>query len=184
MLKQKTSLFELFITFAKISVMTFGGGYAMLPLIERELVAKKHWIDQKDLLEFFAVSQITPGVIAVNAASLIGQRRRGIIGLVAATLGVAAPSVIIITIVAAFLSNIMQFEIVGNIFAALRIAVAALIINALFPLFKKGITGIFTGLLFLITFIAFYFFKISPILLVILCAAATLIVAKAKGALK
>ena len=101
---KQISLFELFITFAKISIMTFGGGYAMLPIMKKELIEKRGWMTDKEFMDFFAISQMTPGVIAVNAASLLGYRLRGIGGALIATFGVVTPSVIFIYIIAAGLS--------------------------------------------------------------------------------
>ncbi len=180
MQEQRISLSELFLTFSKIGAMTFGGGYAMLPIIERELIDKKKWLTQQDLMDFFALSQVTPGVIAVNTASLLGYQKRGALGSIAATLGVIAPSIVIITLIALFLKQYMCAEITERLFAAIRICVGALIINALIPIFKKGIINIFTFLLFAISLIIYFTFRISPVLLVVLCACAALIEAYLK----
>ena len=180
MQEQKISLGELFLTFFKIGITTFGGGYAMLPIIERELIDKKKWMTQQDLMDYFALSQVTPGVIAVNTASLLGYQKRGALGSIAATLGVIAPSIIIITLIALFLKQYMSEHITERLFTAIRICVGALIINALIPIFKKGIINIFTFALFAISLIIYFVFRVSPVLLVILCACAALIEAYIK----
>jgi chromate transporter len=171
MTEKPVTIANLFFTFAKIGSMTFGGGYAMLPIIERELIDKRHWIKTEEIMDFYAISQATPGVIAVNVATLIGFQKRKYLGAIAATLGVVAPSLIIIIAIASFLGLWVESEIVARIFSALRICVAALVINALIPFFKRGIINVLTFILFAFSFTAFYFFKISPVLIIILCAA-------------
>jgi len=178
---KEISLKNLFFTFAKVSSMTFGGVYAMLPVIERELIENRRWIDVKTLMDFYAVAQATPGIIAVNVAALTGYRFRGIKGALAAVAGVALPSIIIILIVAMFLENLMEIDIVARVFTALRICAAALVINAVIPFFKRGITNRFTLLLFALGFCGFLFMKISPALVVIFCALAYIAYAAARG---
>lgn len=172
---KNVSLLDLFWTFAKVGAMTFGGGYAMLPVIEKELIDKKQWMTRQDLMDFFAVSQVTPGVIAVNTASLLGYQKRRILGALSATLGIITPSIIIITIIALFLTKYISSGITEKLFASIRICVAALIVNALLPFFKKGIVSIFTGFLFAFSLAVYFYFKISPALLVIFCAIAAII---------
>ena len=98
-------LLKMFLTFAKIGVMTFGGGYAMLPILQREIVEKNHWATDEELTDYFAIGQCTPGIIAVNTATFIGRKHKGIVGGIIATLGVVFPSILIITVIAAFLTN-------------------------------------------------------------------------------
>ncbi len=123
-------LFNLFLAFAKVGVLTFGGGYAMLPILQREVVEKNNWASDEELMDYYAIGQCTPGVIAVNTATFIGQKRKGIIGGIITTLGVVLPSMIIITIVAAFISNFADLPIVKNAFAGVRVCVCVLIFNA------------------------------------------------------
>ena len=130
----KKDIFILFMTFLKIGACTFGGGYAMVPLIERELVIKKKWIDEKEILDIIAVSETTPGPIAVNTATFIGSRIAGFWGALAATLGVVLPSFVIITVLAVFMRYIKDNRIVSNAFFGIRIGVLLLIFNALFTL--------------------------------------------------
>ena len=122
-------LFDLFWTFAKIGSITFGGGYAMLPIIQREIVEKKKWATEEEVMDYYAVGQCTPGVIAVNTATFIGYKLRGIFGGIFATLGVVFPSLVIIMVIAAFLKNFAEFEIVKHAFGGIRVAVVALIIS-------------------------------------------------------
>lgn len=174
MYDKNISLLNLFLTFAKVGAMTFGGGYAMLPVIEKELIDKKKWMTRQDLMDFFAVSQVTPGVIAVNTASLLGYQKRRILGAVSATLGIIAPSVIIITLIALFLTKYLSAEVTDRLFNSIRICVAALIVHALFPFFKKGIINVFTAALFAFSLIIYFAFRISPALLVVFCALAAI----------
>ena len=102
-------MLEMFLTFAKIGAVTFGGGYAMLPILEREIVEKHKWATSQELLDYFAIGQCTPGVIAVNTATFIGYRNKGIIGGITTTLAVVTPSVVIITIIALFIQNFLDY---------------------------------------------------------------------------
>jgi len=160
-------LTELFISFFKIGLFTFGGGYAMLPMIQKEVVEKYGWATDEEVLNYFAVGQCTPGVIAVNLATFIGYKNAKIKGAAIATFGVICPSLIIITIIAAFLQNFTQYEIVKNAFSGIRVAVAVLVLNALVKLWKTGIKD-FTGLIiFIAAFLLSIIFGISPIYIVI-----------------
>jgi chromate transporter len=182
--QKKITLRDLFFTFAKIGSMTFGGGYAMLPVAERELIDKRGWTTSKELIDFYAVAQATPGVIAVNVATLIGWRKGGFAGSVAATLGLVAPSVIVITAIASFLGLWAEAEIALRISAALRICVAALIINAVIPFFKRGVMSLFTLALFILGFCAFMFLGVSPALIVAFSAISGIFYDFAKGRFK
>ena len=123
-------LIDMFLTFARIGGLTFGGGYAMLPMLQKEVVEKKHWATEDELMDYYAVGQCTPGVIAVNTATFVGYRRRGIAGGIFATAGVVAPSLVIITLIAAFIRNFAELAAVKNAFAGLRVCVCVLIFNA------------------------------------------------------
>lgn len=128
---------DLFLTFAKVGVCTFGGGYAMLPILQREVVEKKGWATDEELTDYFAVGQCTPGIIAVNTATFIGYKYRGIPGGVLATLGVVFPSLIIITAIAAFLSNFADIPVVRHALAGINAAVVALIASSVMKLGKS-----------------------------------------------
>ena len=134
-----TKLSTLFLAFARIGALTFGGGYAMLPMLERECVDRYKWATREELLDYFAIGQCTPGVIAVNTATFVGSRIRGFLGAAVATAGVVAPSIVIIVIIAALLSNFAHIEAVQNAFAGIRVAVAALIVNAVIRIARQNI---------------------------------------------
>ncbi len=169
-------IFTLFGLFFKIGIMTFGGGYAMLPMLERELVAKRNYVTMEEIMDYFAVGQCTPGIIAVNTATFIGFKRKGIIGGIFATLGVITPSIIIITALASVLALLAGNEIAGNAFAGISVAVCALIVQAILKLIKSGIKDAFTLGIALAAFIASYFFKVSPIIVILVTAVVGVII--------
>ena len=172
-------LFDLFFTFSKIGALTFGGGYAMLPIIQREIVEGKDWATEEEILDYYAVGQCTPGVIAVNTATFIGYKNRGIIGAIFATLGLVFPSLIIIMILASFLQSFSTLPLVQSAFAGIRIAVIALIIDTVIKLFKSSIKDILGIIICLLAFILSAFLNISPVYIVISAALLGLI-SKAK----
>lgn len=163
-------LFDLFWTFCKIGALTFGGGYAMLPLIQREIVENKKWSTEKEILDYYAVGQCTPGVIAVNTATFIGYKLRGIIGGIVATLGVIFPSIVIILIIAAFLQNFADLAIVQSAFAGIRVAVVALIITTVVKLIKSSIKDYLVVIIAIIAFVISAFIGLSPVYVVIAAA--------------
>ena len=128
---------ELFCTFARIGAMTFGGGYAMLPILQREIVEKKGWATDEELTDYFAIGQCTPGVIAVNTATFIGSKLKGVPGGIFTTLGVVFPSVVIITLIAAFLSNFADIPVVQHALAGVNACVVALIASSVIKLGKS-----------------------------------------------
>ena len=161
---------DLFCTFARIGVFTFGGGYAMLPLIQRGVVEKKKWATEDEVMDYYAVGQCTPGVIAVNTATFIGYYQKGILGGIVATLGVITPSILIILAIANALTSFSSYPIVQHALAGIRIAVCVLMLNALIKLFKNGIKDYFGLGLFVIAFLATYFDLLSTIIIVIIAA--------------
>ena len=163
-------LFDLFWTFCKIGALTFGGGFAMLPLIQREIVENKKWSTEKEILDYYAVGQCTPGVIAVNTATFIGYKLRGIIGGIVATLGVIFPSIVIILIIATFLQNFADLAIVQSAFAGIRVAVVALIITTVVKLIKSSIKDYLGVIIAIIAFVISAFIGLSPVYVVIAAA--------------
>ncbi len=143
---------DLFLTFAKMGVCTFGGGYAMLPILQREVVEKKGWASEEDLADYYAVGQCTPGIIAVNTATFVGCKQTGVWGGIAATLGVVFPSVVIITLIAAFLQQFAQIEWVAHAFAGVRAAVCALILQSVLKLRKSTLVDRSAVILFFAAF--------------------------------
>lgn len=160
-------LIDLFLIFCKIGVTTFGGGYAMLPVIQRELVEKRNMATDEEIMDYYAVGQCTPGVIAVNTATFIGKKQKGIPGAIAATLGVSFPSFIIIIIIASFINNFTENEMVLHAFAGIRVAVCVLVINAVIKLCKSGIKDVFGVIIFVATFLLYVLLHVSPIWFVV-----------------
>lgn len=159
---------DLFLTFAKIGVMTFGGGYAMLPILQREVVENKKWAEEEELMDYFAIGQCTPGVIAVNTATFIGQRIKGLLGGVVATVGVVFPSLLIISALAGVIEAFSHLVWVQNAFGGIRVCVCVLICNAVVKLFKKAIIDRITLVIFLIVAVGSYFTPLSPVIFVLL----------------
>lgn len=160
--------FDLFSTFARIGGLTFGGGYAMLPIMQRELVDKKKWVSNEELMDYYAIGQCTPGVIAVNVSTFVGYKTKGFLGGVAATFGVVFPSLVIITTIAAFISNFADLEVVKYAFNGVRVCVCVLILNALTKLVKKSVVDKYTLLIFAVVALAAMFTDISPVVFVVL----------------
>lgn len=130
-------LLDLFLTFVKIGLFTFGGGYAMIPIIENQCVEIKHWITNDEMMNMTVIAESTPGPIAINCATFTGYKKAGFVGALVATLGVALPSFIIIFIISIFLDKFLEFTIVANAFKGIKIAVGILILNAAITMFKK-----------------------------------------------
>lgn len=192
---------DLFLTFAKIGVCTFGGGYAMLPILQREVVEKRGWATEENLADYYAVGQCTPGIIAVNTATFVGAKLKGSVGGIVATLGVVFPSVIIITIIAAFLQQFAQIEWVAHAFAGVRAGVCALILTSILKLRKSTLVDVPTVILFVVTLalaLIGNFVSIpadtlwgqalnllcSPVVIVLLSGVAGLCIRAAKGGLR
>ncbi len=173
-------LFDLFFTFARIGVLTFGGGYAMLPILQREVVERKGWATDEELMDYYAIGQCTPGVIAVNTATFIGEKNKGWLGGIIATLGVVFPSLVIITVIAAFISNFSDLPVVKNAFAGVRVCVAVLIFNAVIKLWKSSVVDKATMVIFLIVLLGGIFTDISPIIFVIFAGVAGIIISRIK----
>lgn len=160
-------LIEMFVIFARIGGFTFGGGYAMLPMLEKEIVNNKHWATEEELMDYYAIGQCTPGIIAINTATFIGYKTRGVPGAIMATLGVIAPSLVIITVIAAFISNFMELTIVSSAFAGIRACVCVLIFDAVYKLGKKSLIDKKTVAVFLVILALSLFTDISPAILVV-----------------
>lgn len=171
-------LWELFSAFFTIGAMTFGGGYAMLPMLEREIVVKHKWASQEDILNYFAIGQCTPGIIAVNTATFVGYKVKGIIGGIIATLGVVAPSIVIITLIAMVLENFMDIVWVQNAFVGIRVAVCALITASVIKLFKSNVKKHWHIALAVVAFVVVALLKLSPVYVVVGCAVLSFIFGK------
>jgi chromate transporter len=162
---------ELFLVFCKIGAVTFGGGLAMLPILERELAEKRKWTTREQLLDYYAIGQSTPGIIAVNVATFIGYNRKGIFGGILTTIGVITPSVIIITVIASFISNFQEIVWVQKALRGVNAAVAALLVGAVLNLGKSGIKNRFGMVIAAAAFSAIVFFKIHSIFIILGSAA-------------
>ena len=161
------TLIDLFVTFFKIGGFTFGGGLAMIPLIEKEVVTRKKWIDEDEIVDIFAVAQSIPGVIAINSATQVGYKVSGKKGAVAATLGVVLPSFLIILIIAMFFTRVQDNIIVKNMFKGIRPCVAVLIGSAAVRISKTSVKDKITLLIALVAFALVLFFEIHSIFAII-----------------
>lgn len=146
-------LLELYLAFLKIGAVNFGGGYAMLPLLERDLVQDRGWTTTDDLTDYFAIGQCTPGLIALNVATFIGSRRKGVAGAIAATVGFVSMPIVIILLIATFLQGFADLPVVQNAFAGIRVCVCVLIIQAVLRLWKKSVVDKTTLVLYLAVFL-------------------------------
>lgn len=189
-------LLDLFLTFAKVGAMTFGGGYAMLPILQREVAEKKGWADEDQLADYYAVGQCTPGVIAVNAATFVGASQGGVPGGIAATLGLVFPSVVIILAIASFLSGLAHLPAVAHAFNGVRAGVTALILSSVIKIFRGAVKDRPTRIIYLAVLTLSVFRAIltpppalaaawrtvtSPVFLVLFSGAAGLTVRAVKG---
>ena len=163
-------MLELFLTFAKMGVMTFGGGMAMLPILQREVVDNKHWATEEELVDYYAIGQCTPGIIAVNTATVIGQKKGGAIGGILATLGLVFPSLVIISLLAGLITNFSHLAWVKNAFAGIQVCVCVLIFNATVKLLKKSVVDKPTAAIFVLVLVGSVFLNVSPVWFVILAA--------------
>ena len=171
MLKKLKTDVSLFLTFMKIGAFTFGGGYAMIPLIERELVENKKWLSGGDLLEIVAIAESTPGPVAVNAATFAGKRLGGFFGAVCATLGVVLPSFIIILALSAALRRFEALPAVRFAFRGVRAGVLALILKALFSMYRQCPKGAASYALMGLSFVLTAFLGAPVIAVIIGCGA-------------
>ncbi len=172
------NLWNLFVSFAKVGVLTFGGGYAMIPILEREIVDKQGWASSEELMDYYAVGQCTPGVIAVNTATFIGRKVAGVPGGIVATAGVVFPSMVIITVIAGILSNFADIPAVQSAFAGIRVCVCVLIFNAVLKLWKAAVPDKATLVLAVLVFVLSFFLKPSPVVFVVFCAAAGILLTR------
>ncbi len=165
-MKTKSVVLDLFLTFLKIGALTFGGGYAMIPVIQREAVEKHRWMTDGEMLEMLAISESTPGPISINTATFVGYRVGGYAGAAAATFGAVLPSLVIITVIAFFLRSFMEYKIVRYAFNGIRACVAALVIKAFITMSKQCPKNIVSYALAAAAFVSVTFFDLSAILII------------------
>jgi len=172
----------LFLTMAKVGVMTFGGGYAMLPILQREVCDNRQWLTKEEIMDYYAIGQCTPGVIAVNVATFAGRKVKGNLGGIVATLGMVFPSLLIIDIIAALIHNFSDLAVVQNALAGIRVCVCVFIFNAVLTLIKSAVVDKVTLLLYIIIFAASVAFSISPVICVLAAGIAGVLVRGRKAA--
>ena len=177
------TLRDLFVTFAKMGAITFGGGMAMLPILQREVVYLRHWVTEEELIDYYAIGQCTPGIIAINTSTFIGQKRGGILGGIVATLGMVFPSLVFISIIAGLLSNFAEIPAVKNAFAGIQVCVCVLIFNATLKLLKKSVIDRRTAVIFSLVLAGSVVVNLSPVWFVLLsaCAGAALKAFEVRG---
>lgn len=172
-------LADLFGLFFKIGLFTFGGGYAMLPLLQDEICRKRGFCKDEELMDLYSVGQVTPGIIAINVATFIGYRQAGVMGGIAATAGMVTPSLVIISLIAAVLQQYMHNRWLTYAFDGIRICVAALIADVLVGLWKKSICNRLSAVIFAVSLLLLLVFNLSAVWIVILAAASALVAKKA-----
>src|SRR5574344_1456379 len=174
-------LLDLYWTFFKIGSITFGGGLAMLPILERELSEKRHWTTNEELLDYYAIGQSTPGVIAVNVSTFIGYKRAGIIGGIVGTAGIVTPSIIVITLIAQFISNFEEIVWVQKAMRGINVAVAALLTYAVFGFAKKTVKNWWSAVFYVGAFSAIFFFNVNSLIVIASAAAGGIIIGLCTG---
>ncbi len=162
--------FGLFRVFFFIGSVTFGGGLAMLPILERELIKKRGWMTGDELVDYFAIGQVTPGIVAVNVATFVGYKRKGIVGAIVTTAGVVTPSVIVITALAMFLENFSEILWVQRALRGINVVVAVLLVSAVWGIGKKTVYDRITAAVACAAFVAIALFD-APAILVVLSSA-------------
>jgi len=164
-------LWEIYITFAKVGAMTFGGGYAMLPILQKEVVEQKQWATEAEILDYYALSQCMPGIIMVNTLAFIGKKRKGVPGAIVGGLGAVLPPLIIITAIAALLTAFADVPAVQNAFAGIRVCVCVLIFNSILKLWKSSVVDKICLALFAVVTVLSLVADISPVIFILGSAA-------------
>ena len=160
MIDKIKNLFNLYFSFAKIGTFTIGGGFAMMPMMQSELIEKRKWITDEELIDYYAVGQSTPGIVAVNVATFVGYKQMGIIGGIFATLGMVSPSLVIIMILASLINSINDFPIIQKALKGINVAVAALLTSTIINFMKKTIKKFTNAIFMMISFLLVFVFKL------------------------
>ena len=171
-IKKLKDLFTIYFAFFKVGAFTFGGGLAMMPMLQKELIEKKQWLTEEELIDYYAVGQSTPGIIAVNVATFVGYKKSGILGGIFGTLGIISPSLIIIMILANLINSISDYPIVQKALTGINVAVAALLTSVIINFAKKTIKNVWNAIFMLISFLLIFALKV-PSFIVILFGLAT-----------
>lgn len=160
-------LLELYLAFVKIGAFTFGGGLAMMPIMQRELIEKRSWITEEELIDYFAIGQSTPGIIAVNVATFVGYKKLGWFGGIIGTLGVVTPSWVIIMLLAGAISSVDKYPLAQKALKGINVAVAALLTSVIVKFSKKTIKNVWNAFFMLLSFVLIYFFKVQSVWIII-----------------
>ena len=160
-------LLELYLAFVKIGAFTFGGGLAMMPIMQRELIEKRGWITEEELIDYFAIGQSTPGIIAVNVATFVGYKKLGWFGGIIGTLGVVTPSWVIIMLLAGAISSVDKYPLAQKALRGINVAVAALLTSVIVKFSKKTIKSVWNAFFMLLAFALIYFFKVQSVWIII-----------------
>ena len=174
------NLFQLYWSFFKIGGLTFGGGLSMLPMLERELVQRRKWVTEEEILDFYAIGQCTPGIIAVNTATFVGYKKEKILGGIFATLGMISPSIIVISLVAAFFEMFLSNKWFAHALMGVRSVVCAMLINTVINLGKKSLKSVYSWIICIVILALGFFTKIPTVVLVLMAAAVGIIVNEIK----
>ena len=160
-------LLELYLAFVKIGAFTFGGGLAMMPIMQRELIERRGWLSEEELIDYFAIGQSTPGIIAVNVATFVGYKRLGWFGGIIATIGVVTPSWVIIMLLAGAISSVDKYPLAQKALRGINVAVAALLTSVIVKFSKKTIKSVWNAFFMLLAFALIYFFKVQSVWIII-----------------
>lgn len=160
MIDKIKNLFNLYFSFAKIGTFTIGGGLAMMPMMQSELIEKRKWITDEELIDYYAVGQSTPGIVAVNVATFVGYKQMGIVGGIFATLGMVTPSLVIIMVLASLINSINDFPIIQKALKGINVAVAALLTSTIINFMKKTIKKFTNAIFMMISFLLVFVFKL------------------------
>ena len=158
---------ELYLAFVKIGTFTFGGGLAMMPIMQRELMEKRGWVTEEELIDYFAIGQSTPGIIAVNVATFVGYKRLGWFGGIIGTLGVVTPSWVIIMLLAGAINSVDKYPLAQKALHGINVAVAALLTSVIVKFAKKTIKNVWNAVFMLLAFVLIYFFKVQSVWIII-----------------
>ena len=167
---------NLYFTFAKIGAFTFGGGLAMMPMMQRELIQKRGWITEEDLIDYYAIGQSTPGIVAVNVSTFVGFRQLGILGGIVATLGMVTPSLVIIMILAGLINSISDYPLVQRALKGINVAGAALLTSVIVNFMKKTIKNIWNAVFMVIAFLLVFILKIPSFYIIIAALACGILI--------
>lgn len=175
-------LMDLYWIFFRMGAFTFGGGYAMLPILQEEIVNKRKWATDEEIIDYYALGQVVPGIIAINTATFIGHKRKGLMGGIFSTLGMVTPSIIIITIIATFFHRFQDYAVVQHAFGGIRVVVVSLIIHAVIKMWKQSVKNKIGFCLFLVSFLVIILSSISPIVVIVVSAMVGLLSRGKEGA--